>query len=212
MGIRVPVHHHHLPPDRAPHLRRDVALEHLALRATAGAIREIDPELARGAGSGRMGDWVTVTTARAEIEARAMVTDACSQCASRGSVHVIGMPYHWGPSGLVTGDVVNDLIGVALDPNVAIHEAKVFTCNMRAGRRPRSRAAGRRPGRTTGPRGTAIDRSEGRRRRARAQARRGARGRPAEGDRASSPIRRSASAARRARWPASSGTSCRPTA
>ena len=35
-----------------------------------------------------------------------------------GSVHVIGMPYHLGPSGLVTGDVGNDLIGVALDPNV----------------------------------------------------------------------------------------------
>jgi formate dehydrogenase major subunit len=51
------------------------------------------------------------------------------------TLHVIGMPYHWGPAGIVTGDVVNDLIGIALDPTSQIHEAKVFTCNMRKGRR-----------------------------------------------------------------------------
>ncbi len=48
---------------------------------------------------------------------------------------MIGAPYHWGPRGLVTGDVVNDLVGVALDPNVKIHEGKVFTCNLRRGRK-----------------------------------------------------------------------------
>jgi formate dehydrogenase major subunit len=46
---------------------------------------------------------------------------------------MIGAPYHWGPRGLVTGDVVNDLIVVALDPNVKIHEGKAFTCNLRKG-------------------------------------------------------------------------------
>ena len=37
------------------------------------------------------------------------------------------------------GDVVNDLIGVVLDPNVFIQESKVTTCDIRPGRRPRGR-------------------------------------------------------------------------
>jgi len=49
--------------------------------------------------------------------------------------HVIGLPYHWGPAGIVTGDIVNDLIGVGLEPNVQIHEAKAFTCDLRKGAR-----------------------------------------------------------------------------
>jgi formate dehydrogenase major subunit len=36
--------------------------------------------------------------------------------------------------------VVNDLLGVALDPNVAIQESKVATCDIRPGRRPRGPA------------------------------------------------------------------------
>jgi formate dehydrogenase major subunit len=47
------------------------------------------------------------------------------------------MPYHWGSSGLVSRDVVNDLFGVVLDPNVFIQESKVATCDVRPGRRPR---------------------------------------------------------------------------
>jgi formate dehydrogenase major subunit len=50
-------------------------------------------------------------------------------------VHVIGLPYHWGPAGVVTGDIANDLIGVALEPTVKIHEAKAFTCNLEKGRK-----------------------------------------------------------------------------
>lgn len=96
---------------------------------------EIDHELAATLDI-RMGDWVTVTTSRAEVEARAMVTDRMRPLRINGkTLHVIGMPYHWGPAGVVTGDVVNDLVGVALDPTSKIHEAKVFTCNMRKGRR-----------------------------------------------------------------------------
>ena len=49
-------------------------------------------------------------------------------------VHTIGLPYHWGPNGLVKGDVVNDLVPVSLEPNVTIHEAKAFTANLRKGR------------------------------------------------------------------------------
>jgi len=96
---------------------------------------EINPELAAELDI-RMGDWVTVTTSRAEIEARAMVTERMRPMRIEGkTLHVIGMPYHWGPAGVVTGDIVNDLIGIALDPTSQIHEAKVFTCNMRKGRR-----------------------------------------------------------------------------
>ena len=55
-------------------------------------------------------------------------------------VHQVGLPYHWGSQGLVTGDVVNDLLPFALDPNVLIQESKVATCDVRPGRRPRGPA------------------------------------------------------------------------
>jgi formate dehydrogenase major subunit len=51
-------------------------------------------------------------------------------------IHQIWLPYHWGGSGLVTGDSANDLIGITLDPNVLIQESKVGTCDIRPGRRP----------------------------------------------------------------------------
>jgi formate dehydrogenase major subunit len=46
------------------------------------------------------------------------------------------MPYHWGSSGLTTGDTVNDLTAIALDPNVGIQEDKALTVDIRPGRRP----------------------------------------------------------------------------
>jgi formate dehydrogenase major subunit len=51
-------------------------------------------------------------------------------------VHQVWLPYHWGSTGLVTGDVVNDLLGIVADPNVLIQESKVGTCDVRPGRRP----------------------------------------------------------------------------
>jgi formate dehydrogenase major subunit len=53
------------------------------------------------------------------------------------TVHQVGLPYHWGGRGLVTGDSANDLAHMALDPNVHIQEVKAFTCGIRPGRRPR---------------------------------------------------------------------------
>ncbi len=55
-------------------------------------------------------------------------------------VHQIGLPYHWGGNGLVTGDSANDLVGLELDPNVQIPPTKVLTCDIRPGRRPRGPA------------------------------------------------------------------------
>jgi formate dehydrogenase major subunit len=96
---------------------------------------EIDPELAREKGVAN-GDWVTVSTSRAQVEARALVTSRMQPLRVNGRVtHVVGMPYHWGPAGVVVGDVVNDLIGIALDPTVKIDEDKVFTCDLRKGRK-----------------------------------------------------------------------------
>jgi formate dehydrogenase major subunit len=53
------------------------------------------------------------------------------------TVHQIGLPYHWGPNGLSTGDSVNDLPAMALDPNAHIQEDKAWTVDIRPGRRPR---------------------------------------------------------------------------
>jgi len=47
----------------------------------------------------------------------------------------VGVPYHWGWRGLVTGDVANDLLAIVMDPNVHIQESKAATCDIRPGRR-----------------------------------------------------------------------------
>jgi hypothetical protein len=47
----------------------------------------------------------------------------------------VGMPWHWGYRGLVTGDVVNTLSALVADPNVSIHESKAFMCQVEPGRR-----------------------------------------------------------------------------
>ena len=41
------------------------------------------------------------------------------------TVHQVGLPYHWGvgSAAVVSGDAANDLLGVALDPNVQIQES-----------------------------------------------------------------------------------------
>ena len=45
-------------------------------------------------------------------------------------IHQVGMPWHWGYEGVSTGDVVNELTALIADPNVSMHEAKVFVCNV----------------------------------------------------------------------------------
>jgi formate dehydrogenase major subunit len=75
-------------------------------------------------------------TERAEIEARALVTDRMRPLRVDGKpVHQIGLPWHWGYSGGYPGDSTNDLGVLSGDPNVSIQESKAFTCNVRAGRR-----------------------------------------------------------------------------
>jgi formate dehydrogenase major subunit len=91
---------------------------------------EISPELAREAGVAN-GDMVIVSTARASIRARALVTTRMPSLDINGArVHQVGLPYHWGPRGLVTGDVVNDLLAISEEPNVRIFESKGLSCNL----------------------------------------------------------------------------------
>jgi formate dehydrogenase major subunit len=87
------------------------------------------------------GGWATIVTARAAIEARVLVTGRIRPLTVDGrTVHQVGLPYHWGNRGLVTGDAANDLLSIVLDPNVHIQEAKAATCDIRPGRRPRGAA------------------------------------------------------------------------
>ena len=49
-------------------------------------------------------------------------------------LHQVGVPWHFGFSGLATGGIANDLSALIADPNSLIHEAKSFTCAVRKGR------------------------------------------------------------------------------
>ena len=96
---------------------------------------EISEELAAEKGV-KNGDWITIWTTRGEVEAKAMVTPRIQPLKIEGrTVHQIGLPYHWGYKGVVTGDIANDLLMLVADRNVSMHNAKSFTCNMRPGRR-----------------------------------------------------------------------------
>jgi formate dehydrogenase major subunit len=101
---------------------------------------EVSPELATERGLEHAG-WATIITARAAIEARVMVTERMTPMTVAGKrVHHVGLPYHWGHSGLATGDPANELAHLSLDPNVHIQEVKVLACDIQPGRRPRGRA------------------------------------------------------------------------
>jgi formate dehydrogenase major subunit len=103
---------------------------------------EVSPDLARERGL-EHGDWATIVTARAAVEARVMVTDRIRPLTVQGRpMHLVGLPYHWGSRGLVTGDSANELTSLALDNNVHIAEYKVGTCDIRPGRRPHGAARG----------------------------------------------------------------------
>ncbi|MCU1260049.1 MAG: molybdopterin dinucleotide-binding region, partial [Bryobacterales bacterium] len=107
---------------------------------------EVSPELAAAKGLTN-GGWATVTTARAEIETRVLVTERVKPLTIRGKrIHQIGLPYHWGPVGLVKGDSANELISFVGDPNVSIQSSKALTGDIEAGRRSQNRRAA-----TSGP-------------------------------------------------------------
>jgi formate dehydrogenase major subunit len=101
---------------------------------------EVSPALARERGL-EHGGWMTIVTLRAAIEARVMVTERMKPLTVDGrQIHQVGLPYHWGSRGYAKGDSANDLLSLALDPNVHIGEYKAQTCDVRPGRRPRGAA------------------------------------------------------------------------
>ena len=98
---------------------------------------EVSPALAAERGLEHTG-WATIVTARSAIEARVVVTERMKPLRIAGeTIHQVGLPWHWGPNGLVTGDAANEIIGISLDPNVHIMDTKTGTCDVVAGRRPR---------------------------------------------------------------------------
>jgi formate dehydrogenase major subunit len=91
---------------------------------------ELSPELAEEKGIENL-DWVRVSSPRSQIRAKALVTRRMRPLQVDGrTIHQVGMPWHWGWEGLVTGDVVNELTALVGDPNVSIHEGKAFICNI----------------------------------------------------------------------------------
>jgi formate dehydrogenase major subunit len=100
---------------------------------------EVSPALAAERGLAN-GEWATISTARTSVEARVLVTSRMRPLVvgrRQRVVHQIGLPYHWGSSGLVRGDSANELIAFVADPNVSIQESKALTADIRPGRRSR---------------------------------------------------------------------------
>jgi formate dehydrogenase major subunit len=101
---------------------------------------EVSPELAAECGLEHAG-WATIITARGAIEARVLVTERMRPLRVGGrTLHQIGLPWHWGPNGITTGDAANELSHLSLDPNVHIQEVKAMASDIRPGRRPRGPA------------------------------------------------------------------------
>ena len=112
---------------------------------------EVSPELAGEAGLAH-GGWAVLSTPRGTIEARVMVTGRMRPLSVDGrTVHQVGLPYHWGTKGLVTGDVVNDLVAMSEEPNVRIMATKGLVCSIAPGRRPRPPRRRRGTGTSTDP-------------------------------------------------------------
>ncbi len=78
------------------------------------------------------GGKVIVETARGRVEAVALVTKRFKPFQINGSkIHQVGMPWHWGYTGLSTGDSANLLTPHVGDANTMIPEFKAFLCNVR---------------------------------------------------------------------------------
>jgi formate dehydrogenase major subunit len=92
---------------------------------------EISLELAAERGI-ENGEKVIVESARGSIEAITMVTRRLRPFhLNERIVHQVGMPWHWGYKGLVTGGSANELTPPVGDANTMIPETKAFLCDIR---------------------------------------------------------------------------------
>jgi formate dehydrogenase major subunit len=102
---------------------------------------EISPQLAAELQI-EHGEYVTISTARGIVEARALITGRIQPVKINDrTVHQVCVPYQFGYKGLVTSSVVNDLLAMSEEPNVRIMETKALVCNVKRGRLPKGRNA-----------------------------------------------------------------------
>ena len=96
------------------------------------------------------GDWVKVSSARGELEVKALVTPRMKALNIGGQdVTVVWMPYNWGFQGLSTGASVNHLTIDAGDPGAGTQESKA--CLVNVVKAPQSASSSR-----GGPRGRRV--------------------------------------------------------
>jgi formate dehydrogenase major subunit len=130
--FRLTEHHTAGTPTRSVHTTAELQPEGFA---------EISPRLAHEKSIENL-DWIVISTARGEIETRALITERIPTLNSNGkAIEQIGLPWHFGWEGYATGDIANVLAAIVGEPNTTIHEAKAFTANMRKGRIERARGA-----------------------------------------------------------------------
>ncbi|MBV9251353.1 MAG: molybdopterin-dependent oxidoreductase, partial [Acetobacteraceae bacterium] len=107
------------------------------------AFVEISPELAHELGINNL-DWTVLSTARGEIEAKALVTERIRPFVVNGKVvHQVGMPWVFGWEGYAHGDIANVLLAIFGDPNTSIHTTKALTCALHKGRLAHAGGVGR---------------------------------------------------------------------
>lgn len=92
---------------------------------------ELSEELANEKGI-KNGDMVIVENSRGSVKGTAIVTRRLRPFQINGRVvHEIGLPWHWGYSGISTGDSANLLTPYVADANTFMPEFKAFLCNLR---------------------------------------------------------------------------------
>jgi formate dehydrogenase major subunit len=80
------------------------------------------------------GDFVTITSKRGSIQARALVTSRIKPLRiGEKIVEQVAIPWHFGFVGLATGDSANILTDAVGDANTHIPEYKAFMCNIEKG-------------------------------------------------------------------------------
>ena len=122
---RLPVRAHDLPADRAPHGRRHVAD---ACRTCPSCSPSCS---SRSAPSSRPSAGSSTPAGRRRHDAHGdrgardghRPHPAAARSAGR-VVHQVGLPYHWGRKGLVTGDAANELLVAGARPQRAHHRVQ----------------------------------------------------------------------------------------
>ena len=138
---RLPVRGDHLPADRAPHRRRDVAHAPVPGRAAArdvlrGQPRAGAPSAASSTAAGRR------SSPRARRSRRGCWSPSgSSRCRSRAAPSTrSACPTTGATAGSAPATPPTTCSRIALDPNVHIQEVKAATCDIVPGRRPRGPA------------------------------------------------------------------------